>query len=70
MYKHAYFVGLIFVVHESTVKTMKIGPLENFPLLYYFGPSLSKYAEGYARHLRSSACLMHVLGVFRNGFEY
>ena len=25
MYKCAYFVGLIFMVHESTVKTMKIG---------------------------------------------
>ena len=24
MYKRAYFVGLIFVVHESTVKTAKI----------------------------------------------
>ena len=27
MYKHAYFVGLIFAVHESSVKTLK-----NFPL--------------------------------------
>ena len=24
MYKRAYFVGLIFVVHESTMKTAKI----------------------------------------------
>ena len=33
-HKHAYFVGLIFTVHESTVKTMEIGShLENF-LLY------------------------------------
>ena len=24
MYKHAYFAGLIFTVHESTVKTAKI----------------------------------------------
>ena len=32
MYKHAYFVGLIFAVHESTVKTAIIGPLINFPL--------------------------------------
>ena len=38
MYKCAYFAGLIFTVQESTVKTAKIGPLENFPLyssLYY-----------------------------------
>ena len=28
MYKRAYFAGLIFVVHESTVKTTKIGPLK------------------------------------------
>ncbi len=28
MYKRAYFVGLIFTVHESTVKTTRIGPLE------------------------------------------
>ena len=26
--KTIYFVGLIFTAHESTVKTMKIGPLE------------------------------------------
>ena len=26
-YKCDYFVGLIFMVHESTVKTMRIGPL-------------------------------------------
>ena len=32
MYKCAYFAGLIFTVHESTMKTAKIGPLENFPL--------------------------------------
>ena len=32
MYKCAHFVGLILTVHESTVKTAKIGPLENFPL--------------------------------------
>ena len=32
MYKYAYFVGLIFVVHESSVKTTKIGPLISFPL--------------------------------------
>ena len=32
LYKLAYFVGLIFVVHESTMKTVKVGPLENFPL--------------------------------------
>ena len=32
VYKHAYFVSLIFMVYESTVKAMKIGPLENFPL--------------------------------------
>ena len=31
MYKCAYFTGLIFAVHETTVKTTKIGPLENFP---------------------------------------
>ena len=30
--KYAYFVGLIFAVHESTMKTVKIGPLENFML--------------------------------------
>ena len=28
-YKHAYFMGVIFAVHESTVK---IGPLEKYPL--------------------------------------
>ena len=33
IYKHAYFAGLIFALHESTMKTTKIGPLENF-LLY------------------------------------
>ena len=27
-----YFAGLIFVVCQSTAKTAKIGPLENFPL--------------------------------------
>ena len=32
MYKCAYFVGLIFTVHESTVKTTKVGPLKSFPL--------------------------------------
>ena len=32
LYKCAYFGGIIFVVHKSTVKTMKIGPLETFPL--------------------------------------
>ena len=26
MYKHAYFVGLIFAVHESTMKNMKVDP--------------------------------------------
>ena len=33
MYKCTYSVGLIFTIHESTVKTVKavkIGPLENF----------------------------------------
>ena len=28
------FVGLIFAVHESTVKTSKIGPLENSAPIY------------------------------------
>ena len=28
IYKHACFAGLILVVHESTVKTVKIGPLK------------------------------------------
>ena len=32
MYKRAYFMGLFFAVHESTMKTAKIGPLTNFPL--------------------------------------
>ena len=32
MYKHAYFVGLIFASHELTVKTAKTGPLKTFPL--------------------------------------
>ena len=32
LYKRAYFAGLTFAVHESTVKTAKIGSLENFPL--------------------------------------
>ena len=33
LYKCAYFAGLIFVVHESTMKTAKIGPFKHF-LLY------------------------------------
>ena len=38
MYKHAYFmdlifVGLIFTVHESTMKAVKVEPPDNF-LLY------------------------------------
>ena len=28
IYKRAYFTGLVFAVHESTMKTVKIGPLE------------------------------------------
>ena len=36
MYKRAYFVGLIFVVHE-------FGPLENFPL--YGSPTIGRYHE-------------------------
>ena len=31
-YNRAYFVGLIFAVTPGAVKTVKIGPLENFPL--------------------------------------
>ena len=30
--RELYFAGLIFVVFQSTAKTAKIGPLENFPL--------------------------------------
>ena len=45
MYKRAYFVDLIFAVHISTMKTTKIGPLENFPL--------------YSSYLYLSACVMH-----------
>ena len=33
MYKRTYFVGLISAVHESTVKTAKIGFLEKFPAI-------------------------------------
>ena len=33
IYKCAYFVILFFMVHESTMKNAKIGPLNNF-LLY------------------------------------
>ena len=32
LYNWGYFVGLIFAVRLSSKKTMKIGPLENFPL--------------------------------------
>ena len=32
VYKRAYFADLIFVLHELTMKTAKIRPLENFPL--------------------------------------
>ena len=32
LYSLAYFVGLTFTVRQSSVKTVKIGPLENFPL--------------------------------------
>ena len=28
----AYFVGPVFAVGQSVMKTMKIGPLDNFPL--------------------------------------
>ena len=35
MYKHAYFVGLIFAVQEPTVKTTKIGPLKISTIRYY-----------------------------------
>ena len=31
-YKRAYFAGLISMVSRSTTKSMKIGPLKNFPL--------------------------------------
>ena len=36
LHKHACFVGqgIIFTVQQSTMKTIKIGPLENFPLYY------------------------------------
>ena len=33
LYNQAYFVGLIFVVKQTSAKTAKIGPLKNF-LLY------------------------------------
>ena len=32
LYNQAYFMGLIFTVCRLSVKTAKIGPLENFPL--------------------------------------
>lgn len=31
IHKYAYFTGLIFTVHQSTVKITKIGPLKYFP---------------------------------------
>ena len=36
LYNCAYFVGLMFMVSRSSVKTAKIGPLENFSL---YGPA-------------------------------
>ena len=32
LYNRTYYVGLIFVLRQSSAKTAKIGPLENFPL--------------------------------------
>ena len=32
LYNRTYFAGLIFMVRRSSVKTVKIGPLESFPL--------------------------------------
>ena len=32
LYNQAYFAGLIFMIRQSSAKTTKIGPLENFPL--------------------------------------
>ena len=32
LYNRSYFAGLIFAVSRSSVKTAKIGPLQNFPL--------------------------------------
>ena len=32
LYNQAYFVVLIFLVRQSSIKTTKIGSLENFPL--------------------------------------
>ena len=33
LYNNAYFVGLIFTVSQSSTKTVKIGPLKNFPAI-------------------------------------
>ena len=32
-----YFMGLIFVVRRSSMKTMKIGPLSKFPAIQCYG---------------------------------
>ena len=32
LYNRTYFTGQIFVVRQSSEKTVKIGPLKNFPL--------------------------------------
>ena len=32
LYKRAFLTGFIFAVRRSSAKTVKIGPLENFPL--------------------------------------
>ena len=40
LYRHAYFAGLIFADRLLTVKTSKIGPLENFLLYVFRAPQL------------------------------
>ena len=40
LYSHANFAGLIFAVRQSTAKTTKIGPLEDFQYAVYVPSSL------------------------------
>ena len=60
MYKRAYFVGLSFAVHESTVKTVKIGPLENFPLYGSYRKAIIIYTSNVAElHPKPRVSLYH-----------
>ena len=53
LYNQAYFTGLMFAVRRSSVKTAKIGPLENFPLY----SSLSCQLDHSSVILMSKHCL-------------